>query len=518
MIGRRTLALVERSLRVDTRLTRTHLIRLAFAGLILLLLARVQTDVTAYNSPGLDVFASICWLNFFLLNLAAISFFSTVITEEKEEMTLGLLRMAGISPVGMLLGKVTPRLISVVMLLSVQIPFTLLAITLGGVTIHQVLAGYSCLLAFSVMAAGVGALFSTICQRSNLAVTLTTATFGTLYVSKWIVSELLDGLRDSDWITSTGERIGLDAVDSLFRLTGIAAIQELLTTNYSGDLLSYQVVSNVVIGGVCFLLSWTVFDVFTRNDYHAAPPRGLAAFFGSRVATINDTKRVWQNAIAWKDFNFLTGGWAAIIIKLLAYSILMGGMSFSLATRMRSGTSENIGATLMSSMLTAMAVEIPIYLSRLFREELRWQTWAVLSLLPESTGRLVWNKLIGVLPTFLPALVVFAVGASFSPGFFHDLLKVTVLNIAGWHLLFQYLLGVQLVVLLSLIVKWGALPLGFSLVVIGNLPIFRILTRQLFSRGDRIPVQLVIAVLVTICLMVALQYVIIYRLKALAAE
>ena len=518
MIGRRTLALVERSLRVDTRLTRTHLIRLTFAGLILLLLARVQTNFTAYNSPGLDVFASICWLNFFLLNLAAISFFSTVITEEKEEMTLGLLRMAGISPVGILLGKVTPRFISVVMLLSVQIPFTLLAITLGGVTIHQVLAGYSSLLAFTAMAAGVGALFSTICQRSNLAVTLMTATLAALYVSKWIVAELLDGLRDRQWISATDERIGLESVEYLFRTTGIASIQEILTTNYSGDLLSYHVISNVLIGGICFVLAWSVFDVFSRNDYQAAPPRGLAAFFGSRVATISEKKRVWRNAIAWKDFNFLTGGWAAIGIKLLAYSILMGGMSLSLATRMRSGISENIGATLMSSMLTAMAVEIPIYLSRLYREELRWQTWAVLSLLPESTGRLVWNKLLGVLPTFLPSMVVFTVGACFAPEFFKDLLKVTVLNIAGWHIVFQYLLGLQLVVLLSLIVKWGSLPLGFSLVIVANLPINRVLARQLFGRGDRIPAELVIALIVTLLVMVALQFAIVRRLRSLAAE
>ena len=42
MLGRQTFALVERSLRVDTRLKRTHFVRLAFAGLILLLLSLLR--------------------------------------------------------------------------------------------------------------------------------------------------------------------------------------------------------------------------------------------------------------------------------------------------------------------------------------------------------------------------------------------------------------------------------------------------------------------------------------------
>ena len=48
--------------------------------------------------------------------------------------------MAGISPIGILLGKTSPRLIAATMILSVQLPFTFLAITLGGVLTNQILA------------------------------------------------------------------------------------------------------------------------------------------------------------------------------------------------------------------------------------------------------------------------------------------------------------------------------------------------------------------------------------------
>ena len=52
--------------------------------------------------------------------------------EEKEEQTLGLLRMTGLSPLSILLGKSTSRLCGALLLLAAQFPFTIFAVTLGG--------------------------------------------------------------------------------------------------------------------------------------------------------------------------------------------------------------------------------------------------------------------------------------------------------------------------------------------------------------------------------------------------
>ncbi len=57
MAARGTFALVERAMRVDTRLARTHLVRLGFAVLILLFVVQVQRDISNYNAPGRDVFS-----------------------------------------------------------------------------------------------------------------------------------------------------------------------------------------------------------------------------------------------------------------------------------------------------------------------------------------------------------------------------------------------------------------------------------------------------------------------------
>lgn len=469
MIGRGTFALVERSLRVETRMARTHLVRLIFALLILVLLVHVQLDIDSYSTPGSDVFQRICWLNFFLLNLAGLSFFATVITEEKEEMTLGLLRMAGISSAGVLLGKVSPRLIGAALLLSVQMPFTLLSITLGGVTQEQVIAAYAGLLSYAVLLAGLGALLSTICSRSNVASSLMTGLLTAFYIGPLMLQSLTNTAQRRGWL-STELRAGLGRFADAFEDASLwTALERINSTSFRGPLIGFQTVFSTVTGLICLLTAWALFDVCTRNEKPAAPPRGLMALFSKRLASLGLGARVWDNALAWKDFNFMTGGLTALLIKLLAYGVLMGGASIAVSRQVRTEFRDTAGATIMFSTLTALAVEVPMYLSRLFREELRWQTWPGLVLLPHSVGWVAKNKLLGTLPAFIPSAVLFLIGAILAPGFLTDFLEKAFLTGIGWCVLTQFVLMQMVIVLLSLSIKWGALPMGIAVVVTGNL-------------------------------------------------
>ena len=63
-------------------------------------------------------------------------------------MMLGLLRMTDLNSIAILLGKSTSRLVGAFLMLVVQLPFILLAVTLGGVGLIQILAAYSSLLAY----------------------------------------------------------------------------------------------------------------------------------------------------------------------------------------------------------------------------------------------------------------------------------------------------------------------------------------------------------------------------------
>ena len=120
-------------MRVDDRSLRTHLFRLFLLGFTYYMLVMAH-QMSQYNdAPGLQLFVSLCFVDFFFILLASVGLFASAISEEKEEMTLGLLKMAGVNGVTLLCGKFLPRFLLAIVLLLSQIPFVMLAITLGGV-------------------------------------------------------------------------------------------------------------------------------------------------------------------------------------------------------------------------------------------------------------------------------------------------------------------------------------------------------------------------------------------------
>src|SRR5207249_1882335 len=138
------LSLFSRAARTDTRAVSMMLARTALMLIVLFSLLPIQamSRFGAYGAPGLHFFSSVALLNLFFISLAGLSYFASAITEEKEEMMLGLLKMTGLTPVSILLGKSTSRLAGALVLLAAQLPFVLLAVTLGGVTRLQIVAAY----------------------------------------------------------------------------------------------------------------------------------------------------------------------------------------------------------------------------------------------------------------------------------------------------------------------------------------------------------------------------------------
>src|SRR5260221_1184627 len=136
------LALFIRSLREDGRLKFLYFARAGLVSVILLFLFITQRQMGWTNAPGLRFFEVVVAVDLVFVILAGVGYFCSAISEEKEEMTLGLLRMTNLNPLSILLGKSTSRLCAAILLFAAQVPFTLLAITLGGISLRQVLAAY----------------------------------------------------------------------------------------------------------------------------------------------------------------------------------------------------------------------------------------------------------------------------------------------------------------------------------------------------------------------------------------
>jgi ABC-type transport system involved in multi-copper enzyme maturation permease subunit len=416
----RTFALFLRSLRVDARLLRSHLMRFGLLLFVVVNLSVSQLLSVAIGAPGLHFFRFITWVNFGFASLAGILLFSTAITEEKEEQTLGLLRMANVGPFALLIGKLAPRLLAALLILAVQFPFTLLAITLGGVSWHQVQAAFWTLFAHIVLMGMLGLFSSVLCRRSGTAVALTaalalTAVLLPLFAYFYFTTTTILS-SEPRWVHIAHEW-GRTISDHVVHNTAGWRLQEILSTGFDESALGSQVWSNIGAAGLLLALAWLVFDLFNRNVDVAAPQaiRVLSLLTGGRRGR---SRRAWRFPLVWKDFQYATGGVTAFVAKLLLYGPIAFLMLLAVNDWYLSRIDpEDLGSLLMGLMLyLALPLEALLLAARVFRGELKEKTWTALMSLPLSLPEIAYPKVVGCLLALGPAVLYFLLGAVLDPG------------------------------------------------------------------------------------------------------
>ncbi|MBI1348404.1 hypothetical protein GC163_19195 [bacterium] len=459
--------LMARSLRMEANWLRAHLFRLVFVFFIYFMMLLAQVSSLTKGAPGLDFFTQMLWLNGMFITLGGISFFATAITEEKEESTIGLLMMAGISPVGLLLGKSTSRMIQAVLLLAVQFPFTLLAITLGGVMLNQVLAAYASLLAYIIMLANVALLASVVSQRSGTAMALTVLfliaysflpAIGPAITSVLVSEGMLSG-QGTEWLAQGLTWLSESSVWSVL-------FYRIPNSQFSDAIIGPQVISNLVAAVFCFLLSWLLFTSFALVEDAPTVSRGLLFRRSGKVRWLS-ASRAWSNPFLWKEYYFLAGGDGLLFLKFVLYGALLPillGFHVWLQKYNNSSYSDPYADTPqlhLGIMIAAVIIEASIYASRVFHDEIRGQTMVSLLTLPRSIAEISYSKVVGCALGLVPALVWIMIDiVAFLPKGISTLGEILV-NPQFWVMSLVGLVFLHLVVLLSLFVKWGALPLAF---------------------------------------------------------
>lgn len=462
MLPVRTLALLARSLRVDSRLLRTHLFRLFFAGFIGLNLVLAQSQSAFFGAPGLRFFSQMTYLNFVFISLAGISIFATAISEEKEEDTLGLLKMAGLSPVAILLGKSTSRLLSTVLLLLIQVPFALLAITLGGVTLHQVLDAYCALSAYMLLLANLGLFWSVVCHRSQRACSAMTLCLIGFFAGPWLVQELLnEAVRSGTLGPSAFVSAGHTLCSWMIEASVLQRASVNMATGFDQTVFSVQFLSNLAAALAFFLLSWGLFERCTSDSTAAKSPGRIFVFPGTSRFRMLGSGRAWKNAIVWKDFHFVAGGRTFLLIKFVLYGAVAAGFAWYLRDDPQDRVAEILGGGMMVSSLVMVMVETALYAARVFENEIKEKTLPTLMMLPVSTARIALSKVAGCLLGLTPACCFLVLGCLIDPqGPSH---VGDVLTSGGWWFgLLYFLTFLHLTMLFSLRLRWGALPLAFG--------------------------------------------------------
>jgi hypothetical protein len=384
------MALFLRTVTMDSRSWVAYALRLAMLGVLGLTLTQflIAAAFNAQSSaPGLEFFRLIVGTNLFFISICGIVVFASAITEEKEVGSLGLLMMTGLTPLSTLLSKGASKLMVGVALILAQIPFSILSVTLGGVGRQQVLAAYAAIIAYVFLVGNVALFFSVVSARTPKAMSLT---FIFLVFFNSIVP-----IYPATRFLSPGIRVA-----------------DILSTGFAGPIIGHFEQGCLGIGSAFFALSLVIFNAAARNtgDCEAAPRASWT--IRKKGFRILPVPRVWNNAIAWKEFHFATGGApgimcvAAIVVAAVAVTICIDATSLvPLAINPL-----HLGASMVVIGVVLLFCQLLYISSVILGAEVQGKTYPILALLPMNKLAMAYKKLLGALAFTSPSIICLVAG------------------------------------------------------------------------------------------------------------
>lgn len=446
------------SLRSDSRSIYPHIVRAGFAAFMLLAVMGAWGQSLSGMAPGLSFFRWICNLNVLLISVAGISYFVSAVTEEKDSGTLALLRLAGASPLSIVLSKSTSRLISALMLLLIQLPFTFLAITLGGVTWQQIIAAYLALAAWLCLVANMALFCSVRCSTSGRAAALATAVLLLFFASGPLLLEF-STLTSVSWLSP---RV-LNACENLHaeqqQISVATRLDGIFNSTAALTFVASQFWRSIVIGGVLFVLSVLMFNRYSEPVEDNSHGHSAAV----RRFTVG---RCWKLPIVWKDFLFFTGGKSFLMMKIIAYAALLAAfiwfhqLDSPNAIRWMSPDLTRLAFVTVAVLFT---VEMLLYASNTLFLEVRQSAVSTLKMLPIPTPLLLLQKTAACAVALSPGMLALAFLCCYDTTAILDIDDLPG-TVVGWIIIMT--LVTHLTILLSLYTRWAALPLAVFITAI----------------------------------------------------
>ena len=445
-----TLTLFNWTLKMDSKSVYPHIIRAAFSFFMLLSIFGALMDAFGTSRTGLRFFESICFLNVMLITVSGISYFVTAVTEEKDAGTFALLRLAGMTSLSITLGKSTSRLVSSLMLLVIQLPFTFLSITLGGILWQQIIASYIALAAWMILVSNLALFCSVRCATSGRAAGLAGAILGLFFTLPTIIREGLAATPAG--VLSKGASDFLASLPELFAALSIHdRVVTLLQTNVPVVFFGTQFWASVFIAFGLFCVSTLTLDFWSAPAEVGGPSENP----GIRRWAVG---RCWTLAVAWKEFLFFTGGRSFAIAKLIGGGlILMAFFMLQMLDNLSAGLTleRESGWHAFLTFAALLAIEVLLYASGCLFSEMRQGTQGTLATLPMSSARILLEKavgcLIGLFPVVFWILVTLFVGSRSIVAHCSSTMVISYLIILGF--------SSHVAVVLSLYTRWAALPL-----------------------------------------------------------
>lgn len=374
----------------DVRSLEGHVARAAAALLTAAVFGPLYGSIaaTAPGSPGLTLFIALTAGMHVLSMVAGCYLFARIIAEEQSRETYGLLLLTGIDPSAFVLARSISRLVLILLAISVTIPFWFLCVAFGGIVPVQVLASAIVLLVNLIVVSQIGTV-SAACFAGQIKPVI--AAVGATMAYSFLVVVLLPA----------GAMVGLNAPRTILS-PGF--------NDLTGTVL-WSLMPLAVAVALFSLARW----VLAR---HRAPDcsRPGRLFGGKKLFSVEPGSllrphvgRAWQAAITWKEFYDATWGWRWYLFTIFVVTpLIAASLTFGFGNAL--GTSCLVTASLLAAAVVCEGA------AQMFGSEVRHQTWDSLRLVPISLRTLMWKKILGRLPDFVPGALMLGAGIVLASG------------------------------------------------------------------------------------------------------
>jgi ABC-type transport system involved in multi-copper enzyme maturation permease subunit len=453
LLPRLTGPIFDKEMRVSSRRRRNYVLRFLYIGFFTFLVASVWLDKIVHGgssvyqasrmaAAGQSIVTTILWFQFLAAQAIAVVMLSTSISDEIYKRTLGVLMTTPIGSFQIVIGKLTSRLLQIVLLLAISLPLLAVVRVFGGVPWGYLLCGLCVTLTTVVFVGSLSLFFSIFTRRAYTAIIESILAAGLLFgVMPAIVLASLASFKGS-------VKIPINRVMSVLSYVNPYMVMEAATEAlYSARLTiftKWPLHCAVMLGLSCLLLLLAM--IFVRKAALRQAVGASAVAQEKRRArgglAVTSIRRVQGPPVLWKERRAPLFGRrklrriAEIVsgVMILALLLLTYGLCLR-AKLLREPETHVMYGVIFFSIGILFTVVLP---ATCITTEKESQTWSLLLTTTVGNWEILWGKFAGAVRRCLPAWVLlFAHTLVFAVlRIIHPMAVVQLALLAAWVLFF----------------------------------------------------------------------------------
>jgi len=454
LLARLTGPIFDKEMRVSSRRRRNYVLRFFYVGLFTFLVGSVWVESIVRSASsvyqasrmagaGLEIVTSVLWFQFIAAQALAVVMLSTSISDEIYKRTLGVLMTTPIGSFQIVVGKLTSRLLQIVLLLAISLPLLAVVRVFGGVPWGFLLCSLCVTLTTVVFVGSLSLFFSIFTRHAYVVIIGAMLTIGFLFGG---IPALLAALVDRIISAGTLEH-WLSYVNPFVVMVGaMVALYGARATTFS----VWPVHCAVMLGLSALLLLLAM--IFVRKAaLRQAVGGGVAAGeehrAGSQPAVLS-VRRVQGPPVLWKERRAplfgrrrlrriaeIVSGAVILALLLLTYGLCLR------AKLLKEPETHVMYGIIFFSVGILFTVVLP---ATCITTEKESQTWPLLLTTTVSNWEILWGKFAGAVRRCLPAWVLlFGHTIVFmTPRIIHPIAVVHLALLAVWVMFFLTSTGV----------------------------------------------------------------------------